>query len=84
MVERKRWWMARIDQREGARIIARRWFPARSCDKDDADAVAARITPRIGIDSEQRPELDVEAGFLTCLAYRRLLDRFADVDETAR
>ena len=45
MVERKRRWMARIDQREGARIIARRWFPARSCDKDDADAVAARITP---------------------------------------
>ena len=50
--------------------------------KDNRNGVAAWVPGRIGIDAEQRPQLDVEPSLLACFPNGRLLNGLAQIDET--
>jgi len=73
----------RTEYRHARGVVLRPWLAFGFSDINHRGRVSARITGRIGITSQQQLERHAQRGFFFGLAYGGMLQRFADIHETA-
>ena len=81
--ERRRRLVGRKESNFLGIVLRLRRTPA-ATDVNHRDRLSARIPIRSRIDSEQRPQLHIERSLFERLAYCRLLDGLAEINEASR